>query len=149
MNEANLSDAFRPEPVRRVDAPFISFDVPFELARLRAERAYETEGHAGRTLAKYPDLRVVLEAMKPGVRLPFHETAERMTLQVIVGQLRVWDGYGENRDLSEGSFAAIDAARVHEIECLDESALLLTLAWPPAERRAGGSGEEEVDGGGI
>lgn len=122
---------------RRVDAPFISFDVPLEVARLRAEPAYDVEGHAGHTLTKYADLRVVLEAMRSGVRLRLHETAESMTLQVVLGQVRVWTEQGENADLSEGSFAAIDAARVHEIESLDESGFLLTLAWPPASGRDG------------
>ena len=82
-------------PDRRIDGPFVSFDVPLELARLRADRSYDTEGHAGRTLTKYPDLRVVLEAAERGTRLPIHETAERMTLQVIVGRLRVRLADGE------------------------------------------------------
>jgi len=120
----------------RPDDPFISVDVPFELARLRASPAYEAEGHAGRTLTKYPELRAVLETAKAGVRLPLHETAEQLTLQVLVGQLRVWMAHGENVDLSEGSFAAVDAGRVHEIESLEDSAFLLTLAWPPVGERA-------------
>ena len=134
------SPAFAPEPHadRRVDAAFISFDVPFEVARLRAERQYDVEGHAGRTLTKYPDLRVVLEAMKAGKTLRVHETAESMALQVVVGQVRVWTEHGENADLAEGTFAAIDAARVHEIECLHDCAFLLTLAWPPTPHRSDG-----------
>jgi quercetin dioxygenase-like cupin family protein len=147
MIEATPSGAFAPEHAgARIDAPFVSWDVPFELARLLAEHAYAVEGHAGRTLAKNPDLRVVLETMKEGVRLPFHETAERMTLQVIVGQLRIWTEYGENCDLAEGSFVAVDAGRVHEIECVRECAFLLTLAWPPAARPID---EDEVNGAGI
>jgi quercetin dioxygenase-like cupin family protein len=124
------SPSARPAHADRLDAPFVSRDVPFEIARLRTERAYEAEGHAGRTFTKYTDLRVVLEAMKEDVRLPCHETAGRMTVQVIFGQLRVWLRYGENLDLAEGSFAAIDAGSVHQIESLQESAFLLTLAWP-------------------
>jgi quercetin dioxygenase-like cupin family protein len=142
MTPATPSAAFRPErPGQRIDIPFISVDVPLEIARLRAERAYEQDGHAGRTLVKYPDLRVVLETMKRGTRLPFHETAERMTLQVVLGQLRVSLRPGEVSELSEGTFTAIDAARVHEIESLDESAFLLTLAWPPAGNGANGGGQ--------
>lgn len=128
------------QPEQRIDGPFSSCDIPFELARLRSEPAYAKDGHAGRTLAKYPDLRVVLETMTPGTRLPLHETAERITLQVILGRLRVWLEYGEDQDLAEGSFAAVDAARVEELEALDECAFLLTLAWPPAESGAEGSG---------
>lgn len=133
------STAFGPErDAHRVDAPFVAVDIPFEVARLRAERAYDAEGHAGRTLTKYPDLRVVLEAMKAGTTLRIHETAESMALQVVVGQVRVWTERGENADLAEGSFTAFGAARVHEIECLHDGAFLLTLAWPPAPQRSDG-----------
>jgi quercetin dioxygenase-like cupin family protein len=118
--------------------PFISIDVPFEIARLQASGAYQTEGHSGRTLTKSPELRVVVEAMKAGVRLPLHEPAEQLTLQVVLGQLRVWMRHGENSELSEGGFVAIDAGRVHELEALQDCAFLLTLAWPPVERRAAG-----------
>ena len=132
----------------RADEPFISSDLPFELARLQASPAYALEGHTGRTLTKYPELRVVLQTMKAGVRLPFHETAEQMTVQVLLGQLRIWLPYGQNCDLYEGSFAAIDAGQVHELESLQDSAFLLTLTWPPVGRRAA-SGEVETDGAGI
>jgi quercetin dioxygenase-like cupin family protein len=117
-----------------VDAPFVSFDLPFEIARLRAEVGYEAEGHAGRTLTKASDLRVVLESMKAGVRLPFHESPERLTLQVMIGQLRVWLEHGDNYELAEGSYVAIDAGRVDEIECLEDCAFVLTLAWPPVRQ---------------
>ena len=121
----------RPEERDRLDAPFVTFDVPYELARLRAERGYHLEGHAGRTLTKYPDIRVVLVAMKPGARVAFHETAERSTLHVVVGQVRVELETGEGCDLSEGGFAAVERGRLHRIECREECAFLLTLAWPP------------------
>jgi quercetin dioxygenase-like cupin family protein len=109
----------------------VTFDVPFELARLRAESGYHLEGHAGRTLTKYPDIRVVLEAMKPGARMTLHETAERVTIQVVVGQIRVELLTGESCDLSDGGFGAIERGRLHQIECREECAFLLTLAWPP------------------
>ena len=122
----------RPEhPDRGVDAPLLTADIPIELARLRSEHGYEVEGHAGRTLTKNPDLRVVLEAMKPGVHQRLHATGERMTLQVLVGQLRVRTERGEDVVLSQGGFTAIDAEGAHEIYSLFESAFLLTLAWPP------------------
>jgi quercetin dioxygenase-like cupin family protein len=148
MNPASPSTEFAPDNAEpRVDAPFITFDVPREVARLRAEGAYDAEGHAGHTLTKYPDLRVVLEAMRSGTRLRIHETAESITLQVVLGQVRVWTEHGESAELSEGSFAAIDAARVHEIECQHDCAFLLTLAWPPTPRR--GDGEDVVYGSGM
>jgi quercetin dioxygenase-like cupin family protein len=127
------------EPRRRLHAPLVSFDVPFEIARLRATAAYEAEGHAGQTLAKAPEMRVVLEAMKTGTRLPFHGTPERVTLQVMIGQLRVWLEHGDNYDLADGAFVAIEAGRVYEVDCLEECAFVLTLAWPPAHRGTDGA----------
>ncbi len=117
---------------RRIDGPLITFDVPTELGRLRREWGWDAEGHAGRTLAKFPDLRVVLEAMKTGTRVPLHEAAERMTVQVVEGRLRIRLQGGDWIDFAEGSFGAIAPARVHELEALDECGFLLTLAWPPA-----------------
>jgi quercetin dioxygenase-like cupin family protein len=140
---------FRAEDAdRHIDGSFVRFDVPLELARLRADRAYHVEGHAGRTLTKFPDLRVVLEAMKAGERQPFHETAERMTVQVVVGALRVRLYGGDHHDLSEGSYGAFDAARVHEIECLHECGFLLTVAWPPPGKRRAAD-DLEAEGAGI
>lgn len=144
-----LSESLSEHPGRGIDDPYISVDVPFELARLRASPAFDAEGHAGRTITKYPELRVVLETMKDGVRLPFHETAEQLTLQVVLGQLRVWMRHGESCDLSAASFAAIDAGRVHELEALEDCAFLLTLAWPPVGRGAEDGEGQEGEGAGI
>lgn len=128
-------------PGHGIDELFVSTDVPYELARLRASPEYAREGHAGRTVTKYPELRVVIEAMKAGTRLPMHETGEELTLQVLLGQLRVWMPFGGSFELSEGSLGAVDAGRVHEVEALQDCAFILTLAWPPTTRREGGGGE--------
>jgi quercetin dioxygenase-like cupin family protein len=145
MGTSMAPGTLRPEYLERaIDAPFTSCDVPLEIARLRAERTYAVEGHCGRTLAKYADLRVVLEAMKAGERLPLHETAERMTLHVVLGRVLVRDRDGRGHELGEGTFAAIDAANAHEVECLHECAFVLTLAWPPRAR-----GPADDDGSGI
>ena len=47
MQTSPSSQGLRPEERERIDAPFVTFDVPFELARLRAERGFHLEGHAG------------------------------------------------------------------------------------------------------
>ena len=70
-----------------------------------------------------------------GAGNPLIETAERVTIQVVVGQVRVVLQSGESAELSDGAFTAIERSRLHEIECLQEGAFLLTLAWP-APRRA-------------
>ncbi len=122
---------------------FVSSDLPFEIARLQSSRECLREGHTGKTLTKSPALRVVLETMKAGARMTFHETDEQVTLQVLLGQLRVWMRLGENSDLLEGGFAAIEAGELHELEALEDCAFLVTLAWPP------GSGREDDDSDGT
>ena len=114
-----------------VAGPSLSVDLPFASALLRNEPAYGREGHTARTLAKYRDLRVVLVAMKAGARMTVHETAERLTLQVLVGRLRLWLRAGGSEEAGEGAFVAVDTERAEAIECLDECAFTLTVAWPP------------------
>ena len=48
-------------------APFLEFDLPAEIHRLKAETTWST-GHNARTLTKYADFRVVLIALRASVR---------------------------------------------------------------------------------
>ena len=115
---------------RAVAGPIISIDTPFETARLRCDPAWDTEGHSAKTIVKYPDLRVVLTAMKSGKRMFTHETGERMTLQMIKGRVRLWLPNALNTEISEGGFVALDRAVAHEIECMDDCSFLLTVCRP-------------------
>ncbi len=131
LTPSSASSSAWPARSQRVAGPSLSVDLPFACALLRAEPAYEQEGHNARTLAKYRDLRVVLVAMKAGARMDVHETAERLALQVHAGRVRLWLREGGSEDAGEGVFVAIDTERAEAIECLDECAFTLTIAWPP------------------
>jgi quercetin dioxygenase-like cupin family protein len=133
MTSPTTSGASEPWTTRgqRVAGPSLSVDLPFACALLRAEPAYDHDGHTARTLAKYRDLRVVLVAMKTGARMIVHETAERLTLQVLVGRARVVLRGGGSEEAGEGAFLAVDTERAEAVECLDECAFTLTVAWPP------------------
>jgi quercetin dioxygenase-like cupin family protein len=120
-----------PGRAQRVAGPSLSVDLPFACALLRAEPAYAQDGHTARTLAKYRDLRVLLVAMRPDARMAVHETAERLALQVLMGRVRLWLRGGGSEDAGEGTFVALDSERAEAIECLDECAFTLTVAWPP------------------
>jgi quercetin dioxygenase-like cupin family protein len=109
--------------------------MPFACALLRAEPAYQQEGHTARTLAKYRDLRVVLVAMKAGARMTVHETAERLAFQVLLGRLRVWLRGGPSEEAGEGAFLVVDTEHAEAVECLDECAFTLTVSWPPQHLR--------------
>jgi hypothetical protein len=84
MTSAPHGDVRPEQPIPHPEELFVSFDLPFEIARLQAETGYEAEGHAGRTLTKAPELRVVLEAMKAGTLIALDGTPDLVSLEVML-----------------------------------------------------------------
>jgi quercetin dioxygenase-like cupin family protein len=106
-----------------------ALDLPTELAQLRAEEPWQRSGRHSRTLIKDADLRVVLLALRAGARLEEHHAPGRITIHTLDGHLRVSVG-GQVRDLAAGQLMTIGPAIQHAVEAVDESAFLLTIAWP-------------------
>ena len=128
-----MSDIPQHEPHARphagpMAAPFLEFDLPAEIHRLRAETTWST-GHNARTLAKYDDFRVVLIALRARVRMPEHKTDGRISVHVLAGHIQV-KAAGRTFNLRPGGLLALDHGLPHDVEALEESALLLTIAWP-------------------
>jgi quercetin dioxygenase-like cupin family protein len=113
-------------------APFLEFDLTRELAQLHAEPDWNG-GQNAKTLVKYDDLRVVLTALKARARLPEHQTKGRISIQTVAGHIVV-RAEGRTFDLPTGSLLALDQGLRHDVEALEESAFLLTIAWPVRER---------------
>jgi quercetin dioxygenase-like cupin family protein len=109
-------------------APFLEFDLKREVEQLHSEPEWRT-GQNARTLVKYDDFRVVLTALKRRARLPGHQTEGRISIQTVVGHIQV-RAQGRTFDLPAGSLLALDQGIPHDVEALEESALLLTIAWP-------------------
>ncbi len=128
-----MSDTPEHESHRRPHAPptagpFMEFDLPAEIHRLHAETTWST-GHNARTLIKYDDFRVVLIALQAGARLPTHKTEGRISIHVLSGHVQV-KAAERTFSLRPGSLLALDQGVPHDIQALEESAFLLTLAWP-------------------
>ena len=109
-------------------APFLEFDLPAEVHRLRAETAWST-GQNAKTLIKYDDFRVVLTALQAHMRIPAHKTEGRISVHVLSGHIQL-KASGRTFSLRPGGLLALDRGIPHEIEALEESAFLLTIAWP-------------------
>jgi len=109
-------------------SPFLEFDLDAEVDRLHGERTWST-GQNARTLIKYDDFRVVLMALKAGARIPEHKANGRISVQVLAGHIRL-NASGRAFDLLPGSLLALDERAPHDLEALDDSAVLLTIAWP-------------------
>ena len=109
-------------------ASFLEFDLGRELEQLHREPEWES-GQNAKTLAKYEDFRVVLTALKRHVRIPGHQTEGRISIHTILGHIQM-RALGRTFDLRAGSLLTLDQGIVHDIEAIEESAILLTIAWP-------------------
>lgn len=109
--------------------PLLQIDFERELQQLRREDSWQREtGRSSKTLAKYPDFRIVLILMKSGTQMRQHRVEGRISIQQLKGQARV---HLANRNviLSTGHLLVLDCGVLHDVEALDESALLLTISW--------------------
>ena len=109
-------------------APFVEFSFRKELEQLHREPEWKS-GHTAKTLVKYDDLRVVLNALKAHARLVEHQTKGRISIQTVSGHILVRAG-DRTFDLPTGTLLALDRDLPHDVEALEDSALLLTIAWP-------------------
>ena len=106
----------------------LSFDLNAEIEQLRKEDAWQG-GRNSKTLVKHPDFRVVLTVLKSRARLHEHKAAGRISVQTIAGHIRM---HVESTvfDLPAGHLLALERAIPHDVEGLEDSAFLLTIAWP-------------------
>jgi quercetin dioxygenase-like cupin family protein len=128
MDRAMTEATHRRSHTSSLASSFLEFDLISEVDRLRREGTWNT-GHNARTLIKYDDLRVVLMALKDGARIPEHKANGRISVQVLSGHIRI-NASGRAFDLLPESLLALDERAPHDLEALDESAVLLTIAWP-------------------
>jgi len=95
---------------------------------LRADPAFQAEGHCAVTLAKYPDLRMVLVSMGKGAHVGDASAFARLTVQVLRGHAVVHHAEG-SLHLQAGQLATLDHRMTVDLEAVEECAVLLTLAW--------------------
>jgi len=117
----------RPHP-QTMAAPYLEFDLAREIEQLRREPAWAT-GQNAKTLVKYDDFRIVLTALKARARLPDHRTDGRISIHAVTGHIQV-RAAGRTFDLTAGRVVTLDRGVPHDVEALEESAFLLTIAWP-------------------
>jgi quercetin dioxygenase-like cupin family protein len=143
-----MSDAPPQESAHRrphtapIASPFLEFDLTVEVDRLHRETTWDT-GQNARTLMKYDDFRVVLTVLKANAHIPEHQTTGRISVHVLSGHIRL-NASGRTFDLRPGSLLALDQGAPHAIEALQESAFLLTIAWPGRAQDSIGEAEPQA-----
>lgn len=110
--------------------PLLRFDLNQELEQLRREESWGREtGRSSKTLAKYPDFRIVLVCMKLGSHMNDHRAEARISIQALEGKIRLHVPDQNPIDLSTGQLMTLDCGIHHDVEAVEESAFLLTVAW--------------------
>jgi quercetin dioxygenase-like cupin family protein len=89
-------------------------------------------GHTARVLFKKADFRMVLISMEKGSILKEHHADGTISVQVLKGSIR-FTAQEEAHTLRINSAVALGASIKHKVEALEDSAFLLTIAWPNAD----------------
>lgn len=123
------------EEERHLGAPALQLDLLEELRALRASEPFQARGHGAKTLAKNPDLRVVLMAFERGRRLEQHHAPGRVTIHVLEGHMVLKVGE-QSIELRSGGLLVLAPHVSHDVEAVQPSAILLSIAWPGASKGA-------------
>jgi len=110
----------------------LQFDLASELNQLHRDESWlQTTGRSSKTLVKYPDLRIVLIAMKANTRMHEHTAASRISVHALNGHIRLHLPEGAV-NLPAGHLLALDQCLPHDVEATEDSAFLLT---PPETKQ--------------
>ncbi len=117
-----------PRPNTVTTGPLLDFNLKQEIDKLHAEDAWQA-GKNSKTLVKYPDYRIVLIVMHKSARMTEDHAAGRISVQTLSGRIKMHVSEAEI-DMPAGALIALDRAVSHDVEALEESAFLVTIAWP-------------------
>jgi quercetin dioxygenase-like cupin family protein len=81
-----------------------------------------------RALAVAGELDQVLVVLRAGGRMAEHRAAGRISVQALAGHVRLHTA-GTNVDLPVGRLVSLERDVPHDVEAVEESAFLLTIAW--------------------
>jgi quercetin dioxygenase-like cupin family protein len=112
-------------------APLMNFNLAEETAQLHEEEAWLRTGRNSKTLVKQPDFRIVLIALQKGGHIEEHSADARISIYTLSGHVKL-QLPEQTVDLPGGHMLVLDRALEHDLEALEESAILLTISWPHA-----------------
>lgn len=108
----------------------MTVDLNEQIDQLFSDASSKDEaGRKSKMLAKYPEFRIVLVAMKAASRWNDHKTPARICVQVLRGHIQ-FHVSNATLDLRAGQMLALDPGLVHSVDSLADSAFLLTLSDP-------------------
>ena len=100
-----------------------------QLVRLRADAPIRAHGRDSLTLVRGPDLTLILTALSTGSCLPAHRAPGPITVLVLDGRI-AFSAQGERLELGPHSLLTLPARVLHEVDALEDSAILVSIAAP-------------------
>jgi quercetin dioxygenase-like cupin family protein len=119
---ATTPDRAAPQPA----FPIAMLDLGEEIRQMRASP--RLSGRLGKTLLRTPNMRIVLQIFDRGTSLPDHHADGALTIQPIDGRLIV-TMLQSSFDIAAGQLLAIERGVHHGVLAIEDTAVLLTLAW--------------------
>lgn len=117
-----------------LEEQIIRHNIGNELEKLKAAPSWQrASARSAETLVKYKEFRIVLVRMKPGSYMSHHRAEGPISIQALQGKIRVHLPEDRMEDLNPGDLLTLERCLEHDVEALEESAFLLTIAWPETE----------------
>ncbi len=129
MEPQNIENPKEPRPNPLVlTGQSAEFNLEQEAEDLVRSPQWQT-GIARKVLVEYPDFQITLRRMKAGAHIPNHHNPGRISVQTVTGHIRM-RADRKIFDLPKGAILVLDRAVTHDVEALEESVFLLTIALP-------------------
>ena len=94
----------------------LKFNLKDELRQLRSRESWQrNSGRSSKTLAKYPDLHIVLILMRRNTKMNEHHVDGRTSIQLLEGRLRVHLP-SERVEIHAGDLLALEYGILHHVE---------------------------------
>lgn len=127
LSSGALDDAETRVPVA-TGGPTLTFDLLHEVEQMRRERVW-SHGRNAKTLVKHSDFRLVLTVMNAGTQMHQHQTKGTVCIQLVSGHVRI-RAVGKVFDLFAAQMLSLDANVLHDVEVIEDSVFLVSVAWP-------------------
>jgi quercetin dioxygenase-like cupin family protein len=111
------------------------FNLTAEVKELESRKPWP-KGLTSKTLLKTVDLRIVLIAMESAAKMEEHHSDGRISIHALSGTIRVHVQQQE-AILRAGDLISLDRSIKHDVEAMEDSVFLLTIAWPTAQELLG------------
>ncbi len=119
-----------------LDQPLLQSNLSAEIENLRLAESWQRKtGRSSKTLLNSPASGILLIAMKQGTETKEHRVDGRITIQTIVGHLRLKLS-DQTVEVPAGHLLMLDRGITHDIHAVEESVFLLTICWHGGARSA-------------